>query len=109
MRALGDWLAGLGVDLGRDVGEMVADEEGVEHAGAGAVDRALGHPREHTARSELDELVVGVTLEQLHRADRVLAVAGGPSKYPAIRAALLGGWVNTLVTDLATADHLVTC
>ena len=41
--------------------------------------------------SELDELVVGVTLEQLRRADRVLAVAGGPSKYLAIRAALLGG------------------
>lgn len=57
--------------------------------------------------SELDELVVGVTLEQLRRADRVLAVAGGPSKYLAIRAALLGGWVNTLVTDLSTAEHLI--
>ena len=57
--------------------------------------------------SELDELIVGVTLEQLQRADRVLAVAGGPSKYLAIRAALLGGWVNALVTDLLTAEHLV--
>ena len=50
---------------------------------------------------------VGVTLEQLHRTRRVLAVAGGPSTYPAIRAALLGGWVNALVTDLATAEFLV--
>lgn len=58
--------------------------------------------------SGLDDLVVGVTLEQLLRADRVLAVAGGPSKYAAIRAALLGGWVNALVTDLATAEHLAT-
>ncbi len=57
--------------------------------------------------SELDDLVVGVTLEQLHRSDRTLAVAGGPSKYRAIRAALLGGWVNALVTDLATAEHLI--
>lgn len=57
--------------------------------------------------SELDELIVGVTLEQLRKTDRVLAVAGGPSKYPAIRAALLGGWVNVLVTDLATAEHLI--
>ena len=56
---------------------------------------------------ELDDLVVGVTLEQLHRTRRVLAVAGGPSKYLAIRAALLGGWVNALVTDLATAEHLI--
>jgi DNA-binding transcriptional regulator LsrR (DeoR family) len=57
--------------------------------------------------TELDELVVGVTLEQLRRTGRVLAVAGGPSKYPALRAALLGGWVNALVTDLATAQFLV--
>ena len=57
--------------------------------------------------SELDDLVVGVTLQQLADADRVLAVAGGPSKYVAIRAALLGGWVNALVTDLETAEHLL--
>jgi DNA-binding transcriptional regulator LsrR (DeoR family) len=58
--------------------------------------------------SELDELVVGVTLEQLKKADGVMAVAGGRSKYMAIRAALRGGWVNTLVTDLATAEYLAT-
>jgi len=57
--------------------------------------------------SDLDELVVGVTLEQLRNSDRTLAVAGGPSKYVAIRAALLGGWVNALVTDLATARYLI--
>ena len=56
--------------------------------------------------SELDELVVGVTLDQLRRADRVLAVAGGRKKYAAVRASLLGGWVNALVTDLATAERL---
>ncbi len=57
--------------------------------------------------SELDELVVGVTLKQLRKADRVLAVAGGAKKYAAIRAALLGGWVNALVTDLTTAERLI--
>jgi DNA-binding transcriptional regulator LsrR (DeoR family) len=57
--------------------------------------------------TELDELVVGVTLEQLRKTGRVLAVAGGPSKYQAVRAALLGGWINALVTDLATAQFLM--
>jgi DNA-binding transcriptional regulator LsrR (DeoR family) len=57
--------------------------------------------------SELDELVIGVTRQQLLRAERRIGVAGGPSKYEAIRAALLGGWVNVLVTDTATAEHLV--
>ncbi len=57
--------------------------------------------------TDLEDLVVGVTLEQLRRTDRVLAVAGGRSKYTALRAALLGRWVNALVTDLGTAQFLL--
>jgi DNA-binding transcriptional regulator LsrR (DeoR family) len=37
--------------------------------------------------TDFDDLIVGVTLEQLRRADRRLGVAGGPSKYKALRAA----------------------
>ncbi|WP_188942118.1 sugar-binding transcriptional regulator [Nakamurella endophytica] len=57
--------------------------------------------------TELDELVVGATLEQVRRAERRLGVAGGPAKYRSIRAALLGGWVNCLVTDSRTARYLI--
>ena len=57
--------------------------------------------------SELDGLIVGVTLEQLKRCQRTIAVAGGPSKYAAIKAAVLGGFVNTLITDVDTARHLL--
>ncbi|TFD48008.1 sugar-binding transcriptional regulator [Cryobacterium sp. Hh11] len=57
--------------------------------------------------SELDELVIGVTLKQLRNTDRRLGVAGGPSKYKAIHAAISGGWVNVLVTDVVTAEHLM--
>ena len=55
----------------------------------------------------LDDLVIGVTLDQLRSARRRWGVAGGRSKYDAIRAALVGRWVDTLVTDTATAEHLV--
>jgi DNA-binding transcriptional regulator LsrR (DeoR family) len=34
-------------------------------------------------------------------------VAGGSAKFAAIAAALKGGWVNTLVTDLDTAHGLL--
>jgi DNA-binding transcriptional regulator LsrR (DeoR family) len=34
-------------------------------------------------------------------------VAGGSSKHEALAAALAGGWVDVLMTDRATADHLV--
>jgi DNA-binding transcriptional regulator LsrR (DeoR family) len=57
--------------------------------------------------NELDDLVIGITTEQLKSARRRWAVAGGPQKYAAIRAALLGGWVDTLVTDTGSAEYLV--
>lgn len=56
---------------------------------------------------ELDEHVIGVTLAQLRSARRRWAVAGGRRKHDAVRAALRGGWVDTLVTDAATAEYLV--
>jgi DNA-binding transcriptional regulator LsrR (DeoR family) len=56
---------------------------------------------------DIEQLVVGATLDQLRRAQRRLGVAGGPSKYQAIRAALVGGWLNMLVTDSATAQWLL--
>jgi len=57
--------------------------------------------------SELDELVVGATLDQLRRTNQVMALAGGRRKYRAIHAALVGGWINTLVTDRTTAEYLL--
>ena len=57
--------------------------------------------------TDFAELVVGVSVEQLRHAPRRIGVAGGPSKYQAIRAALLGGWITLLVTDADTAQWLV--
>ncbi|MUU70580.1 sugar-binding transcriptional regulator [Pseudarthrobacter sp. GA104] len=57
--------------------------------------------------SELEDLVVGITREQLKSARHRWAVAGGTRKHRAIRAAVAGGWVDTLVTDSATAQFLV--
>jgi len=56
---------------------------------------------------EIEDLVIGASLKQLRRADRRLGVAGGQSKYRAIRAALVGGWLNVLVTDSRTAQWLI--
>lgn len=49
--------------------------------------------------SEIDELVVGITPEQLKAIDRVVGVAGGLPKLKAISGALLGRWINVLITD----------
>ena len=57
--------------------------------------------------SALDERVMGIDLATFGRIPRRIAVAGGSAKVAAIRAALAGGWVNVLVTDVVTARQLV--
>jgi DNA-binding transcriptional regulator LsrR (DeoR family) len=56
--------------------------------------------------TSLDDLVVGCTLEQIRTATRRVVVAGGPEKHRPIAAALKGGWIDVLVTDVATARFL---
>jgi len=57
--------------------------------------------------TKLDDRVIGITLKQLKSADTRIGVAGGASKYEAIRASLRGGWINTLATDVETAKWLL--
>ena len=78
--------------------------------GAGAVGQlhqrfinAEGQP----VKTELDQLVVGITLEQLRNAGRRIAVAGGADKHVALAAALAGKWINVLVTDVNSANYLM--
>ena len=56
----------------------------------------------------LDERVIGMTLDELSRTDRVVALAGGQSKTRAIHGALKAGVIDLLVTDKFTAQRLVT-
>ena len=55
----------------------------------------------------LNERVLGMDLEQLRRVHRVVGVAGGKRKTAAIRGALVGKWINVLITDRATAERLI--
>ncbi|WP_309066071.1 sugar-binding transcriptional regulator [Microbacterium sp.] len=57
--------------------------------------------------SALDERIVGISADALRAVPRVIGIAGGPRKLKAIRGAVLGGWINTLITDLATARALL--
>jgi DNA-binding transcriptional regulator LsrR (DeoR family) len=58
-------------------------------------------------KTELDDRVIGISLNQLKKASVRIGVAGGPSKNHVIRAALRGGWINTLATDVDTAKWLL--
>ena len=54
----------------------------------------------------LNDRVIGISLEDMKRADRVMALAGGESKTQAIAGALKLGVVDVLVTDKFTAARL---
>ncbi len=96
--------------LMRESAPVIAAEAQEELRRAGAVgdiclrffDEA-GRP----VQTSLDARVMGISYEQLKRTSRVIAVAGGTRKFTAIRAALRGRWVGTLVTDLAVAERLL--
>lgn len=54
----------------------------------------------------LNDRVIGISLEDLKKAERVMALAGGESKTEAIAGALKLGVIDVLVTDKFTAARL---
>jgi DNA-binding transcriptional regulator LsrR (DeoR family) len=57
--------------------------------------------------SPLMRRVIGIDLATLKLAPRVVGIAGGASKISAMRASLKGKWINVLITDKRTAEHLI--
>jgi DNA-binding transcriptional regulator LsrR (DeoR family) len=57
--------------------------------------------------SPFDERVIGITLPELRAVPHVIGVAGGARKTATIQSALVGGWIDTLVTDKFTAERLM--
>jgi Putative sugar-binding domain len=57
--------------------------------------------------SQFNTRVLAITPDQLKAVPRRTGIAGGPEKKTAIAAAVKDGWINTLITDLDTAQHLL--
>lgn len=90
-------------------GNSLSDDELNDLVGKGAVGdvclRFIDSAGRHL-RTELDDRVLGISPDDYVRIPRRVGVAGGRRKFEAIRASLLGGWVNILVTDVDTAQRL---
>jgi lsr operon transcriptional repressor len=56
---------------------------------------------------ELNRRVIGLSLEEFRKIPVRLVAAGGPSKTEALTAALRGGLITVLVTDVTTANTLI--
>lgn len=57
--------------------------------------------------SPFNDRIVGISPAHLKNIPRRIGVAGGAKKHPAITAALQGGWINIVITDLDTAQELL--
>lgn len=78
--------------------------------GLGAVGDLIVHPFTADGRfvaAGLADRAIAISIEQLRATPSVVAVAAGPAKVDAIRAALATGVIGVLVTDAATAAGLV--
>lgn len=94
----------------RQSGNALTEDEQDELRSAGAVGDVCLRFFDADGRSietPLNQRIMSITPADLMGVPRRVGVAGGASKYRAIRAALRGGWVNVLVTDLDTARGLV--
>ena len=94
----------------RQSGNALTEAEQAQLRSAGAVgDVCLRFFDETgmTLDTALNQRVVSISAADLRHVPRRIGVAGGAEKYRAIRAAVRGGWVNVLITDLDTARGLV--
>jgi DNA-binding transcriptional regulator LsrR (DeoR family) len=81
-----------------------------ELVAGGVVGDVVLHPVTEDGRfpaSELASRAIGISVDDLRRVRRVVAVAGGAPKAAAIRGALRAGIVRMLVTDTAAAAGVV--
>jgi len=56
--------------------------------------------------SELKDLVIGITIDQIRNIDTVVGIAGGSEKFEVILGALNGKLINVLITDKNIAEQL---
>ncbi|ASB88253.1 sugar-binding transcriptional regulator [Bacillus sonorensis] len=58
-------------------------------------------------KCEEESRMIGLSVHELKNAQNVMAIASGRKKAAAIGAALRGGWIDFLITDMATAKEVL--
>ncbi len=106
-------LVGIGTlepsQLLRRSGNSLSEVEQEELSRSGAVGDVCLRYFDHEGRpveSGFDQRVIGIDRPALMRVPRRIGVAGGVEKVDAIAAAVRGGWINILITDVGVANRL---
>ena len=80
--------------------------EVAEAGGVGDISLRFFDRNGRLVKTPLDDRVIGMSLEEQAKVDRVVALAGGRAKTEAIRGALRTGVIDVLITDKFTAERL---
>lgn len=102
---VGAWEAGLST-----VADAVTDEERREGQALGVCAEIGGiqlDARGRPVTTSLTPRLIGVDAERLRAVDEVIGIVYGPAKAGAVRAALRGGFVTSLVTHASMARALL--
>jgi len=59
------------------------------------------------SKPEIENRMICIGAKEMMKIPRRIGIAGGLDKLEAIRAALLGGWLNVLITDSEVAQNLL--
>ncbi len=89
---------------------LLSDAELATLRQAGGVGEVLGRffdQHGQPVHTELDQRLIGLTIEQLRTIPNRMIVAGGSHKIPALRGALNGSLMTHLITDEQTAHGLL--
>ena len=86
----------------------VQDLENLQQNGAiGDINLRFFDENGKIVQSSFDQRVIGLTLDEIQKIERVVGVAGGQAKVSAIRGSLAGELVDVLVTDQITAQRVL--
>lgn len=78
----------------------------VERKAAGELCMQFYDENGHTVPFRADNNVVGIDIHRLKKVPRSVGIAGGVEKLPAVRGAIRGKYINTLITDVRCASAL---
>ncbi|PYZ92269.1 RNA polymerase subunit sigma-70 [Salipaludibacillus keqinensis] len=83
------------------------DLELIHEKAVGDISSRFFNEKGEICHSDLNLRTLGIELEDLRSKDYSILVAGGENKRSGIKGALNGQYVNVLVTDIHTANHLL--
>jgi len=85
-----------------------ADEVRLKKSGAiGAICGHFYDRRGQMCSNDLEDRIIGLTLDELKRVRHKIGVAMGPEKFHAILGALRGALLDVLITDESTAERVL--